>query len=231
MKRINDFLNELGKADWESPFFNGIDLRNSGCCLYEELVEGLYQDAVSAMLEVSNVDKKTLGLRFNDLLDKIKVYYELAKGGKDYREGKENANDPQLKEQYELLFQMTRCLEVKFKYIQMFEKYIVDPPSKNGIEDCIEESMIPNIQDSCNHQNTEYKTLKGIKGLANHLGCGINKAQEISNSGILKTEGVQYSLGRNWFFNIEKLDDYLSRNPEVLGGIRRKYGTKKGTKK
>lgn len=232
MKRINDFLNELSRADWESPLFNGIDLRKGGCGLYEEFVEELYQGAVSAMFEVSDVNKRILNLRYNDLLGKVCEFYEIAKGGKDFEESAKNANDPNIKDRFELLFQMTQCLEVKFKYIQMFEKYIVDPPLMSGIEDVVEELKVADKQESENPQpqNNDSKTVKGIKGLAKHLGCGINKAQEISNSGILRKEGIQYSLGRDWFFNIEKLDIFLSKNPQALDTIRRKNGTRNGTK-
>lgn len=63
--------------------------------------------------------------------------------------------------------------------------------------------------------------IEGISGLAEHLGCGVNKAQEISNSGILKKEGIQYGLGRKWFFNKSRLETYLEKNPEAFSKVRR----------
>lgn len=63
--------------------------------------------------------------------------------------------------------------------------------------------------------------LAGIYGLAKHLGCGINKAQDICNSGILKNQGIQYAVGKKWLFNKSKLEAYLSDNPEVFARVRR----------
>lgn len=61
------------------------------------------------------------------------------------------------------------------------------------------------------------KVVSGIKGLAEFLGCGPTKANEVVQSGILKDAGIQYMVGNCWKFNAEKLTKYLTEHPEVLG--------------
>ena len=63
------------------------------------------------------------------------------------------------------------------------------------------------------------KIVKGVKGLAEYLGVGTTKAQEILNSGLLKTNAVAYRNGRGWCINTEKLDELLVDNPEIFRGI------------
>ena len=61
------------------------------------------------------------------------------------------------------------------------------------------------------------KVVSGIKGLAEFLGCGLTKANEVVQGGILKDAGIQYMVGNCWKFNAEKLTKYLTEHPEVLG--------------
>lgn len=61
------------------------------------------------------------------------------------------------------------------------------------------------------------KVISGIKGLAKFLGCGLTKANEIVQGGVLKDAGIQYMVGNCWKFNAEKLSKYLTEHPEVLG--------------
>lgn len=62
----------------------------------------------------------------------------------------------------------------------------------------------------------EPTVLSGVEGLMNRLGCGKTKAFGIVKSGILKTAGIQYRVGRTWKFNAKKLSDYLREHPDFL---------------
>lgn len=64
--------------------------------------------------------------------------------------------------------------------------------------------------------------IEGVAGLAKYLGCGMNKAQDICNSGLLKKNGIQYSVGRKWIFNRKKIETYLAANPEAFARVRRR---------
>ncbi len=58
--------------------------------------------------------------------------------------------------------------------------------------------------------------IKGIKGLAEFLGCGTTKAQSIMNSGILQERDIAYRAGNRWRFNKTLLTKLLEEEPEIL---------------
>ena len=49
--------------------------------------------------------------------------------------------------------------------------------------------------------NEPRELIKGINGLAEYLGCGTTKAQDIMNSGILQERDIAYRAGKRWRFN------------------------------
>lgn len=62
----------------------------------------------------------------------------------------------------------------------------------------------------------EVTLIHGVSGLAKHLGCGKNKAQNILNSNILQEEGIAYRVGNRWIIKPNSLDGLLAENPEIL---------------
>ena len=62
----------------------------------------------------------------------------------------------------------------------------------------------------------EITLIHGVSGLAKHLGCGKNKAQNILNRNILQEEGIAYRVGNRWIINPNSLDELLAENPEIL---------------
>ena len=67
-----------------------------------------------------------------------------------------------------------------------------------------------------NEKTIDAKVISGTQGLASFLGCGKTKAFEIIKSGVLKTTGIQYQVGRCWKFNAKKLTEYINNNPNFL---------------
>ena len=65
--------------------------------------------------------------------------------------------------------------------------------------------------------------IKGIKGLADYLGCGITKAQNIMNSGILQEREIAYRAGNRWRYNKTLLTELLLEDPEILNKIESKH--------
>ena len=63
----------------------------------------------------------------------------------------------------------------------------------------------------------EITLIHGVSGLAKHLGCGKNKAQNILNSNILQEEGIAYRVGTRWVINADMLQELLEDDPEFLG--------------
>lgn len=60
------------------------------------------------------------------------------------------------------------------------------------------------------------RIIKGVRGLAEFLGCGVNKAQHIMNSGVLISEKTTYKMGKIWITNREKLTVLLEENPRIF---------------
>ena len=65
------------------------------------------------------------------------------------------------------------------------------------------------------HTNEE-EVIRGTRGLANFIHCGINKANAIAKSGILKRAGVQFKIGNTKYYNKKKLTEALSTNPDLF---------------
>ncbi len=61
--------------------------------------------------------------------------------------------------------------------------------------------------------------IKGIRGLAEFLGCGNTKAQNIMNSGILQERDIAYRAGNRWRFNKTRLTRLLDEEPEILNKV------------
>lgn len=61
--------------------------------------------------------------------------------------------------------------------------------------------------------------IKGVRGLAKHLGCCIATAQDIINSGVLQNREIAYRTGTRWRFNARRLDELLRKEPDVLNRI------------
>lgn len=69
---------------------------------------------------------------------------------------------------------------------------------------------------------TDANLIKGVKGLADFLGCGINTAQNIIKSEILLKKKIQYNTGKGWRFRKDKLTELLEKEPEILKKVRKK---------
>ena len=67
--------------------------------------------------------------------------------------------------------------------------------------------------------NEPRELIKGINGLAEYLGCGTTKAQDIMNSGILQERDIAYRAGNRWRFNKTLLTRLLQKEPEILNAI------------
>lgn len=65
----------------------------------------------------------------------------------------------------------------------------------------------------------EREIIQGVKGLAKYLGCGINKAQDILNSGLLQSMEIAYRAGSRWIINATRLDEAISEGPNLLKSL------------
>ena len=61
--------------------------------------------------------------------------------------------------------------------------------------------------------------IKGVNGLAEFLGCGSTKAQNIINSGVLQEREIADRAGNRWRFNKTLLTRLLDEEPEILNRV------------
>lgn len=61
--------------------------------------------------------------------------------------------------------------------------------------------------------------INGVNGLAEFLGCGSTKAQNIINSCVLQERDIAYRAGNRWRFNKTLLTRLLEEEPEVLNRV------------
>ncbi len=82
---------------------------------------------------------------------------------------------------------------------------------------CKQKEMLELILDVYNTEQEEQtleaeeprELIKGVKGLAEFLGCGTTKAQDIMNSGVLQERDIAYRAGNRWRFNKNLLSRFL----------------------
>ncbi len=92
---------------------------------------------------------------------------------------------------------------------------------------CKQKEMLELILEAYNTEQEEQSSeveeprelIKGVKGLAEFLGCGVTKAQDIMNSGVLQERDIAYRAGNRWRFNKYLLNRLLEEEPEVLNGL------------
>ncbi|MCR4966144.1 MAG: hypothetical protein K6A41_10885 [Bacteroidales bacterium] len=230
MKRITDFLNECSKCELEPPVYNGCS-DDDQYCVY---IDNLYKGAVSAIMEVdSELKLPVVKTRFFEVKD-IMIHADfptpdtLTRIKQDYMTTKSES----LKKDYTYLVMAKKCRDMQLYYFLEFSKYL-------QLDDCEVESLkldfglIQSEQGDEKNQklDSEINTtdesvsvnssddadfIKGIRELAKYLRCGINKAEAISKSGVLKRRGVQFMVGNANYFSKKKMEEVLSKNPDLF---------------
>lgn len=114
----------------------------------------------------------------------------------------------------------------------MFNLTIDESEIKRLIKEAIREEVALQLKEVvgnninnkvCNKQKKiDDHVIKGVRGLANYLGCGVNTAQNIIKSEILLNKKIQYNTGKGWRFKKDKLTELLEKEPEIFKRIGRK---------
>lgn len=66
------------------------------------------------------------------------------------------------------------------------------------------------------------RIIKGVRGLAEYLGCGVNTAQNIIKSKILLENNIQYNAGDGWRFRKDNLNRLLKEQPQIFRKVAKK---------
>ena len=220
MEAIKALLNELRRCeiinDYKVNFsYNGITLEESSVA-FQRRLHRLYEDALVDIPLLAQESKDVFG----DIIERYAESQQLfdvpdesvlESMNREIELGNTNAN---LKQERDFVKMICKCVSLQKYYLGEFASAI-------GYQ----------AKTTCNESNyvevtttfsTDDNLIKGVKGLAKYLGCGVNTAQNIINSEILLNKKIQYSTGDGWRFRKDKLTDLLEKEPEILKKVRKK---------
>lgn len=217
MKAIVDFLKEMGRSDWyhDAPFqqrmYNDITIQESEQSYYKKIAP-MYTAAVCALVSVPTDkyeilqgllneiedNQKNFEMPSNELLDSLMRDYEHS-----------NYQVHGLKDDYDYLCFVRDCMRVQMYYLDNFKKKIPFQITQKL-------EVAENKDAVATNPVKQNETIKGVKGLAVYLKIGVTKAQDIINSQVLQENGVAYRVGNAWNFNLQKLEELLSKQPTIL---------------
>ena len=220
MEAIKALLGELRRCeilnDYKDVFsYNGITLEESSVafqkrlhCLYEDaLVEIplLSQDAKDGFANI--IDKYAESQRLFDVPDES----ILESMNREIEAGNTNVS---LRTERDLVKMICDCVSLQKYYLNEFADAIGYTSKDNSTTISVE------VKEQVS--TTDANLIKGVKGLADFLGCGINTAQNIIKSEILLKRKIQYNTGKGWRFRKDKLTELLEKEPEILKKVRKK---------
>lgn len=224
-KSIYNYLNELSRCEWrDNAIVNGIKYNGitieQGTETYQRILDTLQSEAEAAILSLasSGHDKA------------IRAIYRKAK---EINEQDYDVITPLAVEALKAEFPIPRAEGIKAE-IQLGEFAIEMHRLQlhylgrllSFLNSLMEDSNTtveatqpePEARPTPAENKTDKHIIKGVKGLSEHLGIGITKAQEVLNSGILQQKGVAYRNGKAWRLNAEKLNYLLADEPYIFYG-------------
>ena len=220
MEAIKALLNELRRCeiinDYKVNFsYNGITLEESSVA-FQRRLHCLYEDALVDIPLLSKEAKESFG----DIIERYAESQQLfdvpdesvlESMNREIELGNTNAN---LKQERDFVKMICECVSLQKYYLGEFASAI----GYQAKTTCNESNYVEVAATS----STDDNLIKGVKGLAKYLGCGVNTAQNIINSEILLNKKIQYSTGDGWRFRKDKLTDLLEKEPEILKKVRKK---------
>ena len=220
MEAIKALLGELRRCeilnDYKEVFsYNGITLEESSMA-FQKRLHRLYEDALVEIPLLSQDTKEG----FVNIIDKYResqTYFDvpdesiLESMNREIEAGNTNAS---LRTERDFVKMICECVSLQKYYLNEFAAAI-------GYQAKTTYAESNNIEITTT-TSTDNNLIKGVKGLADFLGCGINTAQNIVNSEILLKKKIQYNTGKGWRFRKDKLTELLEKEPEILKKVRKK---------
>lgn len=214
---IYDYIKELERCDidgasncLEEKSYNGITYAESVESYTKKLKElfnvfkqdclTLNNDRISIILNDVNKLKNT----YYDIPDKITINSMKSDFEKHYNQS--------LKNDIRFAEFLLEMVAIQKYYINETIKWLSNFTITDTPKVITEESP----QESKQNEATTPNVIKGVKGLAEYLNIGKTLAQSIINSKLLMENKAQYRAGRIWLFSKQKLDELLSKKPEIL---------------
>ena len=220
MEAIKALLNELRRCeiinDYKVNFsYNGITLEESSVA-FQRRLHRLYEDALVDIPLLAQDSKDVFG----DIIERYAESQQLfdvpdesvlESMNREIELGNTNAN---LKQERDFVKMICDCVSLQKYYLGEFASAIGYQAKTTYNES--------NYVEVATTSSTDDNLIKGVKGLAKYLGCGVNTAQNIINSEILLNKKIQYSTGDGWRFRKDKLTELLEKEPEILKKVRKK---------
>ena len=220
MEAIKALLNELRRCeiinDYKVNFsYNGVTLEESSVA-FQRRLHRLYEDALVDIPLLAQESKDIFG----DIIERYAESQQLfdvpdesvlESMNREIELGNTNVN---LKQERDFVKMICECVSLQKYYLGEFASAIGYQAKTTYAEN--------NDVEITTTTSTDDNLIKGVKGLAKYLGCGVNTAQNIINSEILLNKKIQYATGDGWRFRKDKLTDLLEKEPEILKKVRKK---------
>ena len=220
MEAIKALLNELRRCeivnDYKTNFsYNDICLDEASIS-FQKRLHRLYEDALAEIPLLSQdtkegfvkiIDKYAESQRLFDVPDES----ILESMNREIEAGNTNVS---LRTERDFVKMICECVSLQKYYLGEFATAIGYQAKTTYAEN--------NDVEITTTTSTDDNLIKGVKGLADFLGCGINTAQNIVNSEILLNKKIQYNTGKGWRFRKDKLTELLEKEPEILKKVRKK---------
>ena len=220
MDSIKCFLREVSTCDTSNGLnglysYNGIGLDETSSA-YQKRLHALYEEAlVEIPFLVQETKDGIVGIidRYREAQSLFDVPDEsvLESMNRDIENGNTNTS---LRRERDFVKMVCDCVSLQKYYLNEFAMTIGYQAKTTYAESNDIEITTTN--------STDNNLIKGVKGLADFLGCGINTAQNIVNSEILLKKKIQYNTGKGWRFRKDKLTELLEKEPEILKKVRKK---------
>ena len=237
IKYIYDYLNELSKCVWHNNAieygikYNDIDI-SQGAEYYQSMLSAMHENVEQMLMELSaNGQQAMLQALYGKVTDIYEQPYDVltiedVEALKRDTIGNTSAS---VKAEIELGFFVVQMHGIQRYYqhtLLIFIGNLLGIPTEPVKDDTNvevedeEPTQSVSVREVGNApQSDDKRIIKGVVGLGEYLGCGTTKAQEILNSGLLRTNAVAYRSGKGWRINAEKLDKLLADNPDIFKGV------------
>ena len=220
MEAIKALLNELRRCeiinDYKVNFsYNDITLEETSM-VFQKRLHRLYEDALLEIPFLSTeakegfvniIDRYAESQRLFDVPDET----ILESMNREIEAGNTNVS---LRTERDFVKMICDCVSLQKYYLKEFADAIgytsTGSPTTTSVE--VKEQV----------STSDENLIKGVKGLAAFLSCGINTAQNIIKDGILLKKHIQYNTGKGWRFRKDKLTELLEKEPEILKKVRKK---------
>lgn len=237
IKYIYDYLNELSQCVWYNNAiengirYNDIDI-SQGTEYYRRMLYAMHENVEQMLLELSaDGQHQMLQALYVKVTDIYEQPYDVLTIDDVETLKRDTAGNrtASVEAEIELGYFVVQMHSIQRYYqhtlltflgnLLGIQKQAVTDKTDTEVED-IEPTLTPQIDEPHTApQSEDERIIKGVKGLGKYLGCGITKAQEILNSGLLRTNAVAYRSGKGWRINAEKLDKLLADNPDIFKGV------------